>query len=137
MEISPEQIDKSRKTIKAAGVFAEHADKIVAHVDQLPEEHVVVAVVTAAHEFSGVHHVSRLELVEKVPALEGPDGWAMVFSPGADEEHVQARTAEMAALAEKRIGMLQKISARREAEGAGTGPGSAAADPETDVDASQ
>jgi hypothetical protein len=112
MDVSPEQIDKSRRTIRAARVFADHAEVIVAHVTELPEEHVVVAVVTAEYEFSGVHHVSRTELVEKVPALEGPDGWAMVFSPGADNDHIAARTSEMVNLAEKRIAMLQKIAAR-------------------------
>jgi hypothetical protein len=116
MEISPEQVEKSRRTIKAAGVFAENAETIVAHVDALPDEHVVVAVVTSSYDFNGVHHVSRQELVERVPALEGPDGWAMVFSPGADAEHISARTAEMIALAEKRIAMLEKIAARRSAE---------------------
>ena len=113
MDISPEQIAKSRRTIQAAGVFADNADAIVEHVDLLPVDHVVVAVVTGDHEFSGVHHVSRLELVEKVPALEGPDGWAMVFSAGADGDHVAARTAEMKALAEKRIDMINKIASRR------------------------
>jgi hypothetical protein len=112
MDVSPEQIDKSRRTIRAARVFADNAEVIVAHVTELPEQHVVVAIVTAEYEFSGVHHVSRTELVEKVPALEGPDGWAMVFSPGADSDHIAARTSEMVNLAEKRIAMLQKIAAR-------------------------
>ncbi|MGX7680898.1 hypothetical protein ACSMXN_18585 [Jatrophihabitans sp. DSM 45814] len=115
MEISPEQIEKSRRTIRAAEVFADNADTIVTHVEVLPDDHVVVAVVTSAYDFNGVHHVSREELVERVPALEGPDGWAMVFSQGADAAHIGARTAEMIALAEKRIAMLEKISARQAA----------------------
>jgi len=114
MEISPERLEKSHRTIRAAAVFADHADVIVAKVLDLPREHVVVAVVTQNHEFGGVHHVARGELVERVPALEGPSGWAMVFSPGADADHVTSRTAEMVALAEKRIVMLQRIAARRE-----------------------
>jgi hypothetical protein len=115
MDISPEQIDKSRRTIRAAKVFADNQDAILAHVEALPEEHVVVAVVTSDHDFSGVHHVSTEELVETVPALEGPGGWAMVFSSGADAAHVATRTAEMIALAEQRIAMLEKILARRAA----------------------
>jgi uncharacterized membrane protein len=113
MDLSPEQVERSRRTIRAAEVLADNSEAILAHVELLPEDHVVVAVVTADHEFGGVHHVSRLELVEKVPALEGPDGWAMVFSTGADDEHVIARTREMVALAEKRIEMINRISARR------------------------
>ena len=114
MDVSPEQVEKSRRTIRAAAVFADNAEVIVAHVGELPEDHVVVAVVTAAYDFSGVHHVSREELVERVPALEGPGGWAMVFSAGADAEHVATRTAEMINLAEKRIEMLEKIAARNQ-----------------------
>src|ERR1700709_1623084 len=114
MDVSPEQIEKSRRTIKAAGVFADNSDAIVSHVTELPEDHVVVAVVTEDHVFSGVHHVSRLELVERVPALEGENGWAMVFSQGADADHVEARTTEMIALARKRIEMIERIAARRE-----------------------
>lgn len=113
MDVSPEQIEKSQRTIKAAGVFADNADAIVAHVAQLPEDHVVVAVVTVDYLFAGVHHVAREELVERVPALEGPDGWAMVFSPGADLDHVGARTAEMTALAQKRIEMISRIAGRQ------------------------
>jgi hypothetical protein len=113
MDVSPEQIDKSRRTIQAASVFADHADAIVEHVALLPEDHVVVAIVTADYVFDGVHHVSREELVERVPALEGP-GWAMVFSTGADTDHVATRTAEMASLAQKRIEMLERIAARKD-----------------------
>ncbi|MDQ2837977.1 MAG: hypothetical protein M3Y42_06630 [Actinomycetota bacterium] len=116
MDVSPEQIEKSRRTIRAAEVFANNADAIVAHVGELPEDHVVVAVVTGDYDFDGVHHVSRLELVERVPALEGPDGWAMVFSIGTDDEHVAARTTEMISLAEKRIDMISRIVARRSSD---------------------
>jgi len=112
MDLSPEQIERSQRTIQAAGVFAEHAPVIVAEVAVLPEDHVVVAVVTADYEFAGTHHVARTELVERVPALEGDDGWAMVFSPGADEDHVAARTSEMRSLADKRIEMIRRINGR-------------------------
>jgi hypothetical protein len=114
MDISPEQIEKSRRTIRAAAVFADNSETIVAHVGLLPEDHVVVAVVTEDYSFDGVHHVARTELVERVPALEGERGWAMVFSPGADVEHVGSRTTEMIALAEKRIEMISRIAARRQ-----------------------
>ena len=116
MDLSPEQVERSRRTIRAAGVFAENAPAIVAHVAELPEDHVVVAVVSEQYEFTGVHHVPRTELVARVPALEGENGWAMVFSPGADEEHVAARTREMISLADKRIEMIRRIVGRRGAQ---------------------
>ena len=114
MDISPEQIEKSRRTIRAAGVFADNCEAIVAHVASLPEDHVVVAVVSEDYLFDGVHHVARTQLVERVPALEGDNGWAMVFSEGADTAHVGLRAAEMIALAEKRIEMITRIAARRQ-----------------------
>ncbi len=114
MDISPEQIEKSRRTIRAAAVFADNSEVIVRHVALLPEDHVVVAVVSEDYSFDGVHHVARTELVERVPALEGESGWAMVFSPGADTDHIDSRTTEMIALAEKRIEMISRIAARRQ-----------------------
>jgi len=113
MDVSPEQIERSRRTIQAARVFADNSEAIVEHVGRLPDDHVVVAVVTEDHVFAGVHHVSRLDLVERVPELEGPSGWAMVFSPGADQAHVSARTEEMISLADKRIEMIRRIVGRR------------------------
>jgi hypothetical protein len=113
MDLTPEQVERSRRTIRASEVFADNAGAIVAHVGMLPEDHVVVAVVTGDHVFTGVHHVPRQDLVEKVPELEGPNGWAMVFSVGADEAHVASRTAEMASLAAKRIEMIRRITSRR------------------------
>ncbi len=114
MDISPEQIEKSRRTIRAAAVFADNSEVIVAHAALLAEDYVVVAVVTEDYLFDGVHHVGRHELVERVPALEGPNGWAMVFSQGADTAHVGSRTTEMISLAEKRIEMISRIAARRQ-----------------------
>lgn len=111
MDVSPEAIEVSRRKVRAAGVFADHAEVIVAKVIDLPADHVVVAVVTADYEFDGVHFVSRTELVERVPALEG-EGWAMVFSHGADSAHVAERTTEMANLARKRIEMIERLLAR-------------------------
>ncbi len=116
MDLSPEQVERSRRTIRAASVFADNAPVIVARAAELAEDHVVVAVVSEDYEFSGVHHVARTELVERVPALEGP-GWAMVFSAGADEAHVAARTREMISLADKRIEMIRRINGRRHAPG--------------------
>ena len=113
MDVSPEQIERSRRTIQAARVFADNSEAILAHVQLLPEDHVVVAVVTEDHVFAGVHHVSRLDLVDRVPELEGPGGWAMVFSPNADQAHVTARTDEMVSLADKRIEMMSRIAGRR------------------------
>jgi hypothetical protein len=113
MDVSPEQVERSRRTIQAARVFADNSEAIVAHVSELPEDHLVVAVVTADYEFAGVHHVSRLDLVERVRELEGPNGWAMVFSPRTDQAHVAARTDEMISLADKRIEMISRIAGRR------------------------
>ena len=67
----------------AAGVFADHAEAIVAALPDLPDGHVLVAVVDDDHAFAGTHHVPQDEIVARVPELEGA-GWAMVFTAGTD-----------------------------------------------------
>ncbi|MDT4918665.1 MAG: hypothetical protein QOH89_3365 [Pseudonocardiales bacterium] len=97
---------------RAAGVFAENAETIVAALPAVPEGHVLIAVVDDAHEFSGTHHVANEDIVERVPQLEGT-GWAMVFTPGTGPEEVRRRSAEMATLALRRAEMITRIRTRR------------------------
>ena len=85
-DYSPEARDGGRSgKARAAGVFAEHAEVIVAALPDVPDGHVLVAVVDAAHAFGGTHHVAQDEIVARVPELEG-SGWAMVFTPGTDAD---------------------------------------------------
>ena len=58
----------------------------------------------------------RAELVERVPVLED-GGWAMVFSHGATANHVRARAAEMASLAEQRAAAIERIVSRQSSDG--------------------
>ena len=97
---------------RAAGVFAAHAEAIVATLPEVPEGHVLVAVVDDAHEFAGTHHVPKDEIVTRVPELEG-SGWAMVFTTGSDVADVRRRTDEMASLARRRAEMITRIRTRR------------------------
>jgi hypothetical protein len=97
---------------RAAGVFAEHAEAIVAALPDVPEGHVLVAVVDESHEFAGTHSVARDEIVARVPELEG-SGWAMVFAVGSDVADVRRRTDEMATLARRRAEMITRIRTRR------------------------
>ncbi len=82
----------------------------------LPPKHVLVAIVDPDDSFRGTFPVAEVELIEKVKELEFPESHAMVFSPGADAEHVRTRTTEMAALARKRIETIERINARKAAE---------------------
>ena len=100
--------DKAR----AADVFADHADVIVAALPDVPDGHVLVAVVDATHQFAGTHHVPKDEIVARVPELEG-DGWAMVFATASDVAGVRRRTDEMASLARRRAEMITRIRTRR------------------------
>jgi hypothetical protein len=100
--------DKAR----AAGVLAEHAEIIVAALPDVPEGYVLVAVVDSAHAFAGTHHVAQDEIVARIPELEA-DGWAMVFTAGADVADVRRRTDEMASLARRRAEMITRIRTRR------------------------
>jgi hypothetical protein len=113
-DLSPEAKERARRTIAVAEVFSGHADEIAAAVEDVPDGHVLVAVVDAGHAFVGTYFVSKQDLVERVPALEGPDGWAMVFSPGADVDHVQRRTSDMADIAQQRVAAIDRITSRRQ-----------------------
>ena len=98
--------------VHAAGVFAAHAEVIVAALPDLPEGHVLVAIVDRAHEFAGTHHVPQDEIVARIPQLEA-DGWAMVFTEGTDVSAVRRRSDEMAMLARRRAEMITRIRTRR------------------------
>jgi FKBP-type peptidyl-prolyl cis-trans isomerase 2 len=112
-DLSPQAQERARATIVVAEVFEANADEIAAAVADVAEGHVLVAVVDGEHEFAGIHHVSTDELVETVPSLEAGGGWAMVFSAGADADHVRRRTAEMASIARQRIDAIDRIIRRR------------------------
>ncbi len=112
-DFSPEARAEAERKEKAAAVFAEHAEHIVAALPDVPDGHVLVAVVDDDHAFSGTHHVEQERLVERVPQLEGDGGWAMVFTGTADEAAIRRRTEEMAALARRRGEMIDKIRAKR------------------------
>lgn len=111
-EYTPEARTSAEGKARAAGVFAEHAEIIVAALPQVPAGHVLVAIVDDAHEFAGTHHVPQTEIVARVPQLEGT-GWAMVFTEGADVDEIRRRTEEMATLARRRAEMITRIRARR------------------------
>lgn len=112
-DLSPEAQARARRTIEVADVFADHAEHIVAALPEVPDGHVLVAVVDDGHAFTGTHHVEKAVMVERIPELEASGGWAMVFTPGASVEDIRRRTAEMADIAAKRIAAIDRITARR------------------------
>lgn len=116
-DLSPEAQERARRTIEVSEVFAGHADEIEQAVAGVPAGHVLVAVVDAQQRFTGVHQVDTEELIDRIAELEGPGGWAMVFSPGADAASVRRRTEEMASIAEQRIAAIDRINARRDSRG--------------------
>ncbi len=111
-DLSPEAVARAVRTAEAAPVFAANAEAIAARTPDLPEGHVLVAVVDETPSFAGLHVVARAQLVSVVPGLEG-DGWAMVFSHRSDAEQVRHRAAEMASIAQKRIEMIRRLRARQ------------------------
>jgi hypothetical protein len=110
-DLSPEALARAHATIKAAPVFAEHAELIAGQTPDLPEHHTLVAIVSTDYEFTGTHVVPRPSLVSTVPELEG-DGWAMVFSHRSDVEQIRHRAQEMADIAQKRIDMINRLRSR-------------------------
>jgi hypothetical protein len=111
-DYSPEARTAAQAKARAAGVFAAHAEVIVAALPDVPDGHVLVAVVDDGHEFSGTHHVAKDDIVARVPELEG-SGWAMVFTAGSGVDDVRRRSDEMAMLARRRAEMITRILARR------------------------
>lgn len=116
--LSPEAVDRAQRSITAAPVFAEHAEVIAAQTPDLPSDDVLVAVVDPDYTFSGTWIVSRTEMVERVPELEG-GGWAMVFSHRSDADQVRHRAGEMSSLAAKRIEMIARVRAKEQFRAAG------------------
>ena len=95
-------------------MFAEHAEVIVAALPDVPDGHVLVAVVDDGHGSAAPTTSAQDELVERVPELEGDGGWAMVFTSGAELADVRRRTDEMATLAARRREMIDRILAKRD-----------------------
>lgn len=116
-DLSPEARERAGRTVEVAAVFAAHAEVIVSRLPELPDGHVLVAVVDALHEFSGTHHVEQTDLVMRIPELEQTGGWVMVFSRESSVADVQRRTDEMASIARQRAEMIDRILARRAARG--------------------
>lgn len=112
-DLSPEAKQRARLTIAASEIFAAHADEIAEAVGRLPDKHILVAVVDVDHKFRGTHQVDETELIDRVKELEGPGGWAMVFSSGAEPSHVRGRTSAWASIAQKRIDAIERITARK------------------------
>lgn len=97
---------------RAAEVFAEYAEVIVAALPELPSGNLLVAIVDVVFAFSGTHHVPQEEIVVQVPELEN-GGWAMVFAVGSDVAGVRRRAEEMGTLARRRAEMIDRIAGRR------------------------
>lgn len=112
-DLSPEARARAGRTVEVAAIFAAHAETIVAALPDVPAGHVLVALVDHAHRFAGTHHVDKGEMAARVPELEDPDGWAMVFTPGVTAADVRRRTGEMADIAQQRIAAIDRITARR------------------------
>lgn len=113
-DFSPEARQRALRTILVSDVFADNADEIVAALLRVPAGHVLVAVVDEGHGFAGTHHVEEAQIAQRVPELEHPGGWAMVFSPGTKPEDVKRRANSMADIAQKRLERIDRINARRE-----------------------
>jgi hypothetical protein len=112
VDLSPEARARAGRTIEVAAVFADHAEVIIAALPDVPDGHVLVAIVDDSHAFAGTHHVDTTSMVERVPELEG-GGWAMVFPPGTTQADIERRTAELADINRKRIAAIDRILSRR------------------------
>jgi hypothetical protein len=115
-DLSPQARERAGQTVEVAEVFGQNAEVIVARLPELADQHLLVVVVDASRQVTGMHHVAQADLVMRVPELETAGGWAMVFSPTTTAEDVRRRAAEMASIAQKRAAAIDRITARRESE---------------------
>lgn len=113
-DFSPAARAHAERTVEVAAIFADNAEFLVDQLAEVPEGHVLVAVVDIDNRVSGMHHVEQTDLVERVPLLEQDDGRSMVFSPGSTVADIRRRTADMAATARRRAEIIDRINARRE-----------------------
>jgi hypothetical protein len=118
-DVSAEARQRALRTVLVSDVFADNAELIAAAAAQVPPGHVLVAVVDAGHGFAGTHHVAEPEIASRVPELESPDGWAMVFSAGSTAERIRRRAESMANIAQQRVARIDRINARRAGAGEG------------------
>jgi hypothetical protein len=110
---SPQARHRAERTIAVADVFAANVEAVMDALPYVPDGFVLVAVVDAEHEFTGLHQVATADLVAQVPALEGEAGWAMVFVPGSSRDDALRRTGELADINRQRIAAIDRIAARR------------------------
>lgn len=108
---SPEARARAERTIDVAEVFVANLDAILDALPYVPDGFVLVGIVDAEHNFTGLHQIATATMVDEVPQLEG-DGWAMVFPPGTTREDVERRTAELADINRQRIAAIDRIAAR-------------------------
>ena len=66
-DFSPEAREHAERTIEVSAVFADNADFLVEKLDDVPDGHVLIAVVNADDEISGLHHVEQTDLVDARP----------------------------------------------------------------------
>ena len=111
-DYSPEARTAAEGKARAANVFAEHAELIVAALPDVPEGHVLVAVVDEPTRSPAPITSRRTSIVARMQELEA-DGWAMVFTSGSSVGDVRRRTDEMGQLARRRAEMITRILARR------------------------
>jgi hypothetical protein len=111
-DLSPEARARAARTVEVAGIFAQNADEIVVALADVPDGHVLVAIVDEDHAFNGTHHVHTETMVERVPELEA-GGWAMVFPPGTTRADIERRTSDLADIASQRIAAIDRILTRR------------------------
>ena len=113
-DLSPEARERAHRTVLVADVFADNADTIVAALLELPDGHVLVAIVDSAHAFDRVHHVDRADRAPRGPARAREGGWVMVFSAGTSADEIRKRTDQMASLAAQRAATIDRINARKQ-----------------------
>ena len=105
---SKEALERPKRTIEAMRVLREKAEIIEKVTNDAHTDEVVVAVIGNDLSFGGVWTLSREDLARQVLVVEDEGGWSLTFSPKTTVDHIEKRCNEVAGIAQKRWGIMQR-----------------------------
>lgn len=104
---SKEAIERSSRTLQAAGVLRENAGAISQVTNDAREDEIVIAVIQGNLDFGGAWIIARENLITQVFLVEDKGGWSFIFSPHTSIAEVEERCLEFLRIAFRRWNAIQ------------------------------
>lgn len=109
---SKEAIERSSRTLQAAGVLRENAEAISRATADARDNEIVVAVIQHDLDFGGAWIIARENLITQVVLIEDKGGWSFIFSPDTSVAQVEERSLEFMRIAFRRWKAMQQWISR-------------------------